>query len=181
MDDNLIIKNISRKKNQGLEMLIDKYGGFITSIIKKNLYNLRNYEDECMDDILLSIWNNIDRFDGSKNTFKNWIASVTRYRVVDYKRKYIKTLVEESIDIHNLNDSLVVEENILNEELRDEINNLLDNLKPKDKDLFIKHYLDDKNVDELSKEIGVKTVVIYNRLSRGRSKLRGLFSGERFY
>lgn len=178
MDDKLIIKRIEKRKEHGLEMLVNKYGGFITTIIRQNLNNLGTYEDECMDDVLLSIWNNIDRFDESKNTFKNWIASVTRYKVIDYKRKYIKTLYEDEFNLHNLKDNSVVEENILNEELREDIESLLANLKPRDKDLFIKHYLEEKDINYLSKEMGVKPEVVYNRLSRGRSKLRKLFAGS---
>lgn len=177
MEDKLIIKNIKRKKEQGLEMLVNVYGGFILAIIRQNLYNLNYYEEECMDDVLMAVWNNIDRFDESKNTFKNWIASVTRYKAIDYKRKYIKSLAMEEVNLNSVKDKGYVEENILRKELCEEINTLLDTLKPRDKELFVKHYLEDKKVEELSNELGVKTHVIYNRLSRGRTKLREIFSG----
>lgn len=177
MEDKLIIKKIKRRKEQGIELLVDAYGGYILAIIRQNLYNLSSYEEECMDDVLMAIWDNIDRFDKSKNTFKNWIASVTRYKSIDYKRKYIRSLQEEEFDFNSIKDKQVVEEDILNEELRQEVESLLDNLKPRDKELFIKHYLEEKNIEELSNEMGVKTDVIYNRLSRGRTKLRKLFGG----
>ncbi|MGL5087161.1 MAG: sigma-70 family RNA polymerase sigma factor [Clostridium sp.] len=180
MEDKLIIKSIKRKNESGLEMLVNIYGGFIMAIIRQNSYNLGSYEDECMDDVLLSIWNNIDKYDQSKNSFKNWIASVTRYKVIDYKRKYIKILNEDEIGLHHLKDNLVVEENILKKELRMEIESLLDNLKPRDKELFIRHYLEEEELDYLSKDMGIKTEVLYNRLSRGRLKLRKLFVGKEF-
>lgn len=180
MDDKFIIKNIKRKKECGLEMLVNVYGGFIATIIRQNLNNLDRYEDECIDDVLLSIWNNINRFDESKNTFKNWIASITRYRIIDYKRKYIKTLNLEEVDINKLKDNSTIEDGLLKKELRDEIENLLSNLNPRDKDIFIKHYLEDKDIKILAKEMGVKTDNIYNRLSRGRKKLRVLIAEYKF-
>lgn len=181
MEDSLIIKNISKKKEAGLEMLVDKYGGFILGIIRRELYNLSNYEDECMDDVLMAIWNNVDKYNKDKNTFKNWIASVTKYKVIDYKRKYIKTLQEEPIDINMTKENQHIDSGVLQEELRKEIEIMLDCLKPKDKQLFIKYYLKGRNVDELSEETGMKRDVIYNRLSRGRNKLRNILSVERFY
>ena len=39
------------------------------------------------NDILFSIWQNIDRFDANKNTLKNWIGAVSKYRAINYKRK----------------------------------------------------------------------------------------------
>lgn len=182
MEDKLIIKKIKRKNEKGLEGLIDKYGGFIKAIIRQKLYDLSNYEEECMDDVLMSIWNNIHRFDEKKNTFKNWIASVTRYRIIDYNRKYLRnreyisTLDSEETHEKHLIDKAKVDENILTREFRNEIEDLLDNLKPRDKELFIKHYLEDKTVDNISKEMGVKSEATYNRLSRGRIKLRKIFS-----
>ncbi|MGL4655464.1 MAG: sigma-70 family RNA polymerase sigma factor [Sarcina sp.] len=178
MEDKLIIKNIKRKKECGLEMLIDAYGLFIRTIIRQKLYNLSADEDECLDDVLMCIWNNINSFDEKKNTFKNWVASVTRYKVIDYNRKYLKSrdyikISSTDNDIENIKDSRAkVDKKLLENELRDEINNLLDNLKLRDKELFIRHYLEEKSVEHISKETGEKTENIYNRLSRGREKLR---------
>ncbi|MGL4761084.1 MAG: sigma-70 family RNA polymerase sigma factor [Sarcina sp.] len=178
MEEKLIIKNIKRRKETGLEIFIDSYGMFIRTIIRQKLYNLSACEDECLDDVLMCVWNNIESFDDRKNTFKNWVASVTRYKVIDYNRKYLKSrdyikYGNEEFNGYEVKDSkALIDTNLLNEELREEIDDLLDNLKPKDKELFIKHYLEDKTVDSLAKETGMKSENIYNRLSRGRNKLR---------
>lgn len=63
-----MIKYIKKKKEKGMELLIDNYRGIITAIVRKHLGVLINYEDECVDDVLMSIWNNIKHFDNSKNT-----------------------------------------------------------------------------------------------------------------
>lgn len=178
MEDELIIKNIKGKKEKGIELLVNFYGGFILTIIRQKLHNLNDYEDECMNDVLLAVWNNIDQFDSSKNTFKNWIASITKYKAIDYKRKYIKYLENKELDLNNAVDDFVIDEDILKKEVREELEELLSCLKPKDKELFIKHYLEDKKIAELSKEMNVKSEVLYNRLSRNRVKLRKLFSNK---
>lgn len=76
MEDKLIIKNIKLKKECGLEMFIDKYGGLIKGIVRKKLFDYSQIEDECLDDILLAVWNNIERFDERKGTLRNWVIKL---------------------------------------------------------------------------------------------------------
>ena len=167
-----MIKYIKKKKENGMEMLIDSYGALITFIVRRNLNNLKEYEEECIDDVLFSIWNNIDSYDQKKNSFKNWIGAIAKYKTIDYKRKYIKIMEIEDISIHVIEDSRKVEENILKEELRGEIEELLKNLKEQDRELFIKYYLEEKDMDEICRHMEMNSAVAYNRLSRGREKLR---------
>lgn len=170
MDDK-IVYFIKKRNEKGLELLIDYYGGLITSIIKKHLYNLYDKQEECIDDVFLSIWNNIDSFDSSKNTLKNWIAAISQYRAIDYKRKYLRLLNEE-VDISQVENQLYLN-NIINEdELRSDIEELLCCLKQEDKDVFIKRYIEGKSMKEVALETGIKEEVIYNRISRRRKKLR---------
>ena len=51
-------------------MLIDNYGGIIASVVRNHLGTLINYEEECINDVLLSIWESINGYDKDKNTFK---------------------------------------------------------------------------------------------------------------
>ncbi|MCR1950518.1 sigma-70 family RNA polymerase sigma factor [Clostridium sp. DSM 100503] len=171
MDDDKIVYFIKKRNEKGLELLIDAYSGLITSIIKKHLYNLYDKHEECIDDVLLSIWNNIDSFDNSKNTLKNWIAAISQYRAIDYKRKYIKLLNKE-IDINQIENQAFIDNSVTEDELRSDIEELLRCLKQEDRDIFIKRYIEEKSMEELVLETGIKEEIIYNRLSRGRKKLR---------
>ncbi|MGL4656545.1 MAG: sigma-70 family RNA polymerase sigma factor [Sarcina sp.] len=181
MEDKLIIKNIKLKKECGLEMFIDKYGGLIKAIIRRKLFDYSFYEDECLDDILLAIWNNVERFDSSKGTLRNWVISVTRYKIIDYNRKYVGE--KEKISNLEITDEKVknlkapgeeIDRKILRHELNKEIDELLGTLTKRDKELFIKHYLEEKPVNKISQEVGVHTNILYNRLSRGRKKLKAI-------
>ncbi|MDV4149336.1 sigma-70 family RNA polymerase sigma factor [Clostridium sp. AL.422] len=171
MDDDKIVHFIKKRNERGLELLIDSYSGLITSIIRKHLYNLHDKHEECIDDVLLSIWNNINSFDNSKNTLKNWIAAISQYRAIDYKRKYLKLLNEE-IDISQVENQVFIDNSITEDELRNDIEELLCCLKKEDRDIFIKRYIEGKSMNELVLETGIKEEIIYNRISRGRKKLR---------
>lgn len=90
MKDELIIKYIKKKNSKGMDILIDQYNALITSVIRFHLGKLTNYEEECVSDAFLAIWDNIDGFQKEKNTFKNWICAIDKYKAIDYKRKYLR-------------------------------------------------------------------------------------------
>lgn len=170
MTDNLIIKYIKSKNEKGLQLLLETYGGLIKGVVRKHLLSLDYYQDECINDILISIWNNIDSFD-CKGSFKNWIVVISKFRAIDYKRKYLKHNNFENIDKIILSDKKDLSESLLYKELQGEIQSLLDNLRSEDRAIFVKYYLEDISTDNISKELGIPKSQIYNKLSRGRKKL----------
>lgn len=52
---------------------------------------------------------------------------------------------------------------------------MMDSLNEKDRDLFYKLYVEEIEVDKISKDMGIKRDVIYNRVSRAKKKLRNIF------
>ena len=64
-------------------------------------------------------------------------------------------------------------------EFSDETRQMLSCLKPKDQELFLRLYIEEENVDEISQSTGLAKPVIYNRLSRGRKRIRSLFAANR--
>lgn len=138
MQDELIIKYIRKRKEEGMEMLIDSYRGLITSVIRRHLGVLINYEEECVSDVLLSIWDSIKSFDKSKNDFKNWVCAISKYKAIDYKRKYISKI--ETTDISQ--ELYYIDTDLMKAEIEEEIKEILSHLNDKDRELFIKHYLE---------------------------------------
>lgn len=170
--ENNFVLQLKNRNEKALEYVLDNYGWVIKSVVKKHLYNLKSYHEECINDILLGVWNNIYSFDESKNTFKNWIAGISKYKSIDYKRKYLKELEHQSLS----NFELKIQDNSLSEltkkELNEDFDKLLNCLKSEDKELFLKLYVEEKEIDRVSKETGLKRDIIYNRISRGKRKLK---------
>lgn len=171
MDEELIVKQIARKKDSGLQLLVDHYAGLITSIVRKHLGDVRTYEEECINDVLLAIWNNIGSFDKNQNSFKNWVAAVSKYKAIDYKRKYFKNQLNVSLS--------EVEQQLASspshqQELQEEVEELLRHLNEKDRDLFKQYYLEDVRLETIASSTQTPIHNLYNRLSRGRKKLKNM-------
>jgi RNA polymerase sigma-70 factor (ECF subfamily) len=174
MEEDEIVKRLIKRDETAIELVIDLYGGLIKSIIKKHLNGFECYIDECINDVLLSIWDNIKQFDHNKNSFKNWICAISKYKSIDYKRKHYKELVLESLD-EKLSDKRFAKDADLIDDINSEIESMLNYLSPKDRKLFFEHYVMNEGITNLSKKMNTKSSVLYNRLSRGRKKIKDNF------
>ncbi len=173
------IKQLRLHNEKALAYVIDEYGGLIMSVIRKYLFYLPEKQEECFDDVLLKIWQNIESFDENKSTFRNWAAAVAKYQAIDYLRSYRKEL-----QTVNIEDAVIVQEDhalagMIEKEINLEVEKMLECLKPQDRELFYKLYVEEKSMKQISCETGIKQEVIYNRLSRGRKKLRRNILEER--
>ncbi|MGL4760446.1 MAG: sigma-70 family RNA polymerase sigma factor [Sarcina sp.] len=173
------IKELKKKNEKALEFLIDNYGWVIKTVCKKHLSEFPSLLDDCMNEVLMDIWNNSHRFDDTKGNIKNWIAGISRFKSIDFKRKYFRDLQLTDIDdvAVSVEESLDLSSQKI--ELSDETEEFLTCLKKTDRELFIKLYVEDKEMDEVTQETGLNRNVIYNRLSRGKRKIKNLFAHAR--
>ena len=81
------IEQMKKKNEKALKYVIDNYAWILKTVIKKHLHYLPNFYEECMNDCLLAIWENIDCYDSNKSSFKNWVGGIARYKSIDYARK----------------------------------------------------------------------------------------------
>ncbi len=177
-EDNFIM-HLLNKDEKALSYVIDVYGGLIKSIVSKDLYNLESYKDECINDILLAVWDGIDKYDNNKGSFKYWLAAIAKYKCIGYKRKYLNVkLIEENLDSIELESEDNIQKAMEKAELEKEVFSLLSNLKPKDRDIFIRYYINEEKIQDIAKYNSVKEDVIYNRISRGKKKIRAIFQSR---
>lgn len=176
IDKGNFIKYLKEREEQALDYVIDHYSGLIRSIIRKHLGQMGEWEEECINDVLLAIWNNIERFDEGENGFKNWVAAISKYKSIDYKRKYMKLVGEQSIE--ELDDSTIlgIDETYMAIELSEEINSIFKFLNEEERIVLESYYIKEEKIEYTAEKMGVRPSAIYNKLSRSRKKLRTLFS-----
>lgn len=178
IDETNYIQQLMDKNEKALEFVIREYGWVVKSVVRKQLFHLQAYEEDCINEVFLGAWNNIRQYDPERSSFTNWLAGIARYKSLDYLRKYLREL-----DNTQIQEDTVAQEDkglrhILELELSRETEAMLDCLAPKDQELFAMLYLEDRSLDEVSAETGMKKEVIYNRVSRGKKKIRRLFPGH---
>lgn len=167
IEDKKIIKYIKKCDQRGMEMLIDKYTPILKGVIRNHISSVSNYEEECLSDVLFLIWENIERFKSKESSFKNWICAIAKYKAIDYKRKYISKLSEE-LDT----ETSYIDENLQKLEIEQEIEELLQFLNDKDRELFKRYYLSGDKLEEIAFDNKTNVTNLHSRLSRGRKKIR---------
>jgi len=173
-EDNFV-EQLKNRNERALEYVIDNYAWILKTVLKKHLSHIMDFYEECMNDCLLAIWENIDYYDPEKSSFKNWIGGIAKYKSIDYVRKYLKNLDSKSIEdlVIPIEDNSLKE--ILEVEVREETEKMLLNLSEEDRVIFRELYFENKNINEISKKTGLSKEALYNRLSRGRKKIRSKF------
>lgn len=172
MDEFLIIQKFREKDEKVIEVFIDKYSHLIYGVLKKLLIKERVKHDieDIFYTVIMKLWINIDCYDENKGKFINYIISIARYTAIDYLRKCSR---EEALELKE--EVLYEEDNkegIFKIIEKEELLELLVELKDKDKDIFIRRYLLQEDVDKIAKDLGETEPYIYTRLSRGRNKIK---------
>lgn len=195
------VQEISKRNEEALSYVMLHYGGLVKSVTRRYLNVLSRYEEECISDVFFAVWTHIDSFQPERNPFANWIAGIARLKALDYKRKYARQLQERSLEhaepfLHAAQNGSPPSSDAgagaggkpysgaaagafcetVAEEFSRETEEMLACLKPRDRELFLKLYVEEKTFDEIAAETGTDKSVLYNRLSRGKRKLRTLFS-----
>lgn len=175
-----LIKQLKKKNPQAIDYIIDQYGGLIKIVLLKNLYDQKDYWEECFNDCLLAVWNHPERFDGQKGEFKAFLCAIAKYKAIDLLRRELKrtskeiSIYEEKsiIEIKQLYQEeygfLQAEEDASDEELE----KLLKCLSEEDRDLFYRRYVYEQPMTQISLETGLHRDRIYSRISKGKKKIR---------
>ena len=171
---------IKKRKEEGILYVIDTYGGLLNAIVRKRLFTAPDRVEECMNDIFLGIWRNIDSFDESRGSFEGWAAGIARLEAIDTLRKMKREL--QTISIEDMDMEIPEEETsflkLTEQELSKETEEILACLKPKDQELFRRIFLNEEEPEEAGEALGISRDNVYVRIFRGKQKIRSKF-GER--
>ncbi|MEW9096701.1 MAG: sigma-70 family RNA polymerase sigma factor [Clostridiaceae bacterium] len=184
-----LIQKIKRKNPQAMDFFVDEYGRLLYKVIYKvlSLFNDKGIIDECMNDVLLNIWENIDKYSGEDNIelegeerrFKNWICVIARYKSIDYYRKLISEKEKVHIEQCSITSDFSIEEDIILKEEKEELYNYINSMNDIDKKIFIMRYYLEQSVEDIAKDLNLSISSVYTRLSRGRNQLRDRYKNSR--
>lgn len=167
-----ILEHLSNQNEKGIQLIITYYGALLKSVVGKHLYSLQGYQGECLNDTLLAIWNNWDKFDPNQSSLKNWMCAIARYRAINYLKKHARELDE--VEFEQVAPYLINQQAgpLEKERWQIELNHLLKALNPLDRRLFIDLFIEDQTVEDVARKHNLSKANLYQRISRGRKKLR---------
>jgi RNA polymerase sigma-70 factor (ECF subfamily) len=172
MDDQELIRGIKVNNSFCLNLLIEKYISYITSVIAhvgKN-YLTRQDIEEISADAFTSLWEYKDEFVLEGKSVKSYLAAIARNRVKNVlcMRKIKLLPLEEDL----IDSELYVEEIVANRQMYEQINDIVNEMQEPDKEIFIRRYFYYEKTSQIAKELSINKKTIETRILRGREKLR---------
>lgn len=169
------IEALRYKDLKALDYLVDNYSDLGLKV-SYSILNNRQLSEECTNDVLLKVWDNIASFNGSNESFGKWFVVITKKQAIDILRREKK----HSCNLQ-LNEALayIIEDNAfeeVNKKLEEEV--LKSNLEALDengREIIVRRYFNDESIEEISTNIGISKNAVSNRLLRVKKKLKKIF------
>lgn len=167
MKEKELITSLKNKDEKALADLIENYSGILKSVIKRVLQSFPDLWDECLNETLMAVWQNIDSYDCNRSSFKNWCASVARYKAIDTLRREVRHNNREEIRDENSYTGNEFDLVLLKE--------IFKYLSPEDRKLFEAIFIEGYTYDEMAQKLGVSKDALYSRVKRSRRKIEKEF------
>ena len=156
----------------GIEgFFIEHDGWIVKSIVHKMMAKYQDKQEECMNDIFLAVWKNVDRYTGEKASFRTWLTAVARYQVLSHIRDIRYHDYVSLDDVEPVGDS-DVKSRLFDEEEMLEFQKLLEILSEEDRQIFTALFWHEKSYEEVGQEMNMPVDRVYSRVSRGKKKLK---------
>ena len=171
MDNQDKIMNFYINNELDLEKVIQKYTGYVYSIIKTKIINIQKEDaEEIISDVFLALWNNKDKLDLNKK-ITPYISGITKNLITKKLRciKKYENIIDYDENIINIeNFELKIETDEKNQIILEE----LESTKPEDKEIFMHYYYYSRKIKEIAKILNISESKAKVRLNRTRKKLR---------
>ena len=188
MKDVQIIELFWQRDETALTEVENKYANYCFAIAWKILMN-REDSEECVNDTWLTAWSTIPP--KRPSILSSFLGRITRNFAIDILRKKYAAKRPDKHTVHM--DDILMEAEILNqqtihflehketeEELVRLLNEFLETLKEKDRDIFLRRYWHMDSMAELTKRHNLSESAVKVNLFRTRKKLEKIMRKEKY-
>ncbi|WP_172637580.1 RNA polymerase sigma factor [Desulfitobacterium dehalogenans] len=180
--DATLLKLYKKDKNQGLELLYDRYKKYIYTIA----YHYAGNKEDALDltqDVFLSIFKSLDRFDDSFSMLP-WIKRITVNKCLNYLRdkKDALSLNQHNENGHEIQELLPssnrTEEATLYLDTKETLVKAIHALPSEERMAIILRHMKGMKYEEIAKIMGVPLGTVKTYLYRGRKNLKTCLSKD---
>lgn len=158
-----------------MSVLYDRYSSSLLGIINNILKN-ESAAEEVLQQAMLKIWNNIDKFNEEKGSFFTWMATIARNTAIDKSR--IKGFQRHQ-KTENLENTVITHEVSHTNAFGIDVERLFKNLDVKYKEVLDHLYLKGYTQTEAAEALGIPLGTVKTRLRNAVSILREELKSEK--
>ena len=174
MNDEKIIEMFFKRDEAALKETQSKYGAFCYTIAS-NILSLREDREECINDLLLALWNNIPP--EKPQSLKAYIAKIVRNLAIKKTRsenvwRRCKSFAEIGEDfLESIPDTYDLSDQFESARAGEAINEFLATLPEHERDVFVLHHYFGEKVANIASDMGFSEGKVKTILFRTRRKL----------
>lgn len=177
MREKEIVRLLQAKQAPGLVLFSQHYNPLMHYIIAPILPDPREQE-ECLSDVTMRVWEQIDSFDPAKGSFSAWITAITRNAAINRAKSLQRQPQSEELSPQIPDDSETPEEALLRKERQQALAKAVGKLSKRDQVLFFRKYYYLQSTAQIAAETGLSERAVEGRLYRLRKHLRTLLGGD---
>ena len=153
-----------------------RYAKSLADFTASKLYNLEDAQD-IIHDIFVKLWEERKQLNITSN-IKTYLFTITRHRIIDKIRRNI-TREEYAIMLQSMARAYQpnIEQQIAAKELQQTIENSLNELSPKVKEIYQLNREENLSIPEIAEKLQLSEQTVKNQLSTALSHLRKSVSG----
>ena len=179
MHEKEIIELILGRDEKGLSLLQTYYSPLMRYIVSPILKDKREQE-ECISEITMKIWNNIQFFDSTKGSWNGWITAISRNAALGRARKIRPAVSTEDIPIDLPSPDPTPEEALIFKERQEMLIKALNQLSQKDRAIFYRKYYYLQSTAQIALEMSTTQRAVEGRLYRIKKRLRKELGGDEY-
>lgn len=177
-NDKKLLELIKKHPNRGMNLLMNEYGGLVFYVVQKRLQNNMNDIEECVSDVFIDFYSNINAVDLNKGSIKAFLVTIATRRAIDtYRRNSVHQEVYSLDDEHSFTEYMLPKENNNPEELtiqkndEDRLLQAVEGLGEPDSQILYRRYFMQQSVKEIAETLGMKSNSVSKRITRALSTL----------
>ncbi|NIA02092.1 MAG: sigma-70 family RNA polymerase sigma factor [Nitrospirae bacterium] len=164
--------------------IIERYERQLFAYIKRLMKISDGDAEDILQEVFIKTYENLNDFDRDLK-FSSWIYRITYNHTISYYRKnkaklQMLSLEDNEIIFEKLRSEFNLTESIDKKILKEKIQELLDQLDKKYKDVLILKYLEEKNYTEISNILRKPMGTIATLLNRAKDKFREILANNHF-
>ncbi len=167
MEERAALKRLQKQDEQALNWFIDRYGGYVYTVIC-GILGPDDAAEELSSDVFFALWQSAKQLRGE--SVKPWLAAVARNTARHHLAAQHELLsLEDDLTLTAPDD---VEAQVQQQELKRLLNEALLAMPHSDREIFYRYYYFFQPVKDIAQALDMNPATVKTRLHRGRKQLR---------
>jgi len=173
LDDNVILKGISKGKEIYLEKLMDNYIPYVTKIVGMigGSYIGKQDAEEIISDVFLAVWENRKKL-RITDDIKPYLAQIARNKSKNKLRQLSNSEQNMKEQIEEVKEEVIFTNEMISNEIISNIQGMVNEFPFPEKDILYGYYFYEWKLKEIALTLQLPLSTVKTKLYRSREKLK---------